>query len=186
MRAAAFAFLVLAACAPTSPQEAQDAAAAGCSAQSTGPWRPAGQAPLVISAAANGPSCADAVATLTIANAAGVALWTQAYPVAQVMSLADRSQNPEALREALDEWINPDTIGTHTTSDLPAWGEGQEAPASGEFPFYPEEGIDRAAYEALRAAALPTFCHVQGMESIACVALENGRVRKIGLQTFPG
>lgn len=57
---------------------------------------------------------------------------------------------------------------------------------SGEFPFYVEEGLDRAAYEAVRGRDAPMFCYIQGMESAACLALEDGRLAKIGVQSFPG
>jgi len=33
---------------------------------------------------------------------------------------------------------------------------------------------------------VPVFCYVQGMESMACVALQNGEMTKVGVQTFPG
>ena len=59
-------------------------------------------------------------------------------------------------------------------------------PRSGEFPFYPEPYYDRSGYEVLRQSDVPLFCYVQGMESIACVALENGRMEKVGVQSFPG
>jgi hypothetical protein len=57
----------------------------------------------------------------------------------------------------------------------------------GEFPFYPEEGMDQVTYEQIRAEKQKIFCYVQGMESIACVAIsKNGAATKIGVQTFPG
>ena len=59
-------------------------------------------------------------------------------------------------------------------------------PMSGEFPLYLEDGTTREDYAALRVKKLPMFCYVQGMESQACLALEDGGLRKIGAQSFPG
>jgi hypothetical protein len=57
----------------------------------------------------------------------------------------------------------------------------------GEFPFYPEQGIERDMYEKTRAANLGTFCFVQGMESVGCYVVEpQGPLRKIGAQSLPG
>ena len=66
------------------------------------------------------------------------------------------------------------------------WPPGAQQPASGEFPFYPEEGVDRDYYEKARAARAPLFCYVQGMESMSCVAIIEGGMVKLGVQSFPG
>jgi hypothetical protein len=56
-----------------------------------------------------------------------------------------------------------------------------------EFPFYLEpEWNDRVGYEELRARNAPMYCYVQGMESLACLALQDGQLYKIGVQSFPG
>ena len=81
----------------------------------------------------------------------------------------------------MSTWIVCDS-----TADLPVWPAGADAPDAGEFPFYVEEGFDRTGYEGMRAADRAMFCYVQGMESLACVAAVDGRLDKIGVQTFPG
>jgi hypothetical protein len=89
------------------------------------------------------------------------------------------------MTRALGEWL----LQSHTfrsTADLPPWKKGDEQPTSGEFPFYPEAGVDRDGYEQWRAQRLPVFCYVQGMESMSCVVLKDGQMTKIGVQTFPG
>ena len=97
------------------------------------------------------------------------------------------ARDPEAMREVLAEWIDPASNTTlQTSSALPEWPANAQAPQNGEFPFYPEEGYDRAAYNTLRANNLPLLCYVQGMESVACLALGDGELTKIGVQTFPG
>jgi hypothetical protein len=78
------------------------------------------------------------------------------------------------------------TQGFTTTGQLPPWAEGADAPEAGEFPFYPAPGADRASHMAWRAANAPMFCHVQGIESASCLAIENGSVTELGVQSFPG
>ena len=73
-----------------------------------------------------------------------------------------------------------------TTAALPEWPASAEAPQSGEFPFYPDDGVDREAYATLRTQNLPLFCYVQGMESLRCVAFNQGEIGSVGLQLFPG
>ena len=38
----------------------------------------------------------------------------------------------------------------------------------------------------LRGARVPMFCYVQGLESMACVALTSDGITKVGVQSFPG
>jgi hypothetical protein len=46
--------------------------------------------------------------------------------------------------------------------------------------------VGRVGGEAARAARLPVFCYVQGMESMACVMWKDGGITKLGVQLFPG
>ncbi|MBL8549111.1 MAG: hypothetical protein JNJ73_03935 [Hyphomonadaceae bacterium] len=156
-----------------------------CSARAIGAWRPAASAPLRVEAYAEGPNCTQAVATLVVRDATGGILWADAFAAARVMSLAD-ARDALAMRAALARWIDPAATRLARASDLPPWPANAEYPASGEFPFYPESWLDRASYEALRARGDPIFCYVQGMESIACLALSGGQLSKVGVQTFPG
>jgi hypothetical protein len=96
------------------------------------------------------------------------------------------AESVEDMQRRLNEWVNPPGAARDSTGDLPVSAAGARSPMSGEFPFYVEEGVDRARYEGLRGRDAPMFCYVQGMESEACLAFENGRVTKIGVQSFPG
>lgn len=178
------ALAVLAACtqeAAGPPGEAQTAEAANnCPAQASASWDA-----FTIEAVARGGHCAQAQATLTIRNANGDLAYAETYEVAQVMVLAG-AESPADIERMLREWVSPPGAAKDSTGDLPVWEAGAEQPMSGEFPFYPEEGMDRAAYEALRRSDAPMFCYVQGMESEACLVVQNGAVTKIGVQTFPG
>jgi hypothetical protein len=98
------------------------------------------------------------------------------------------AQNATDMKAALGDWVDQRASTVKTTADLPEWAEGAETPMLGEFTFYPESGMDRETWNAVRAAKAPAFCYVQGMESMACVMLdkESGYVSKLGVQTFPG
>lgn len=178
----ALAALALAAC--SQGEAPPQAAAAGCAAEASTTWA-AGDTRFSIAAQTAGADCAQASATLTIRGADGTVDWTESFPAAQVMTLAG-ARDAAAMRAALTDWIDPATIDMHTTGALPAWAANAETPMQGEFAFYPEEGIARAEYEALRGRDAPLYCFVQGMESAACLAYEDGRIEKIGVQTFPG
>lgn len=173
--------LLLAACnqATETAGDAGQTAENGCPANASGAWEN-----FQVEASANGADCATAEATITIRDG-DTELWSQTYPVSQVMVLAG-PESVDDMQRRLNEWVNPPGAARNSTGDLPIWTTNAENPMSGEFPFYAEEGVDRAAYEAIRGRDTPMFCYVQGMESEACLALENGRVTMIGVQSFPG
>ncbi|GAM98399.1 hypothetical protein U91I_02032 [alpha proteobacterium U9-1i] len=176
--------LALAACGDTREPTAQVSPAGECAVNAAHPWNAAGTT-LSVEASTSGPDCALAEATLTIRAPAGEILWTESYPSARVMILADAT-NPQSMQTALNEWISFENTTIPTSGALPDWPQGQAYPPNGEFPFYPEEGTDRADYMALRGRDAPLFCYVQGMESLACLVWENGALTKVGVQTFPG
>lgn len=180
---AAVCVLGLAACAQPArqtgaPSQAEQAAD-DCAAAASGTWES-----FQIDAHASGPDCATAQATITIRNGQAT-LWSESYPADRVMVLAGAASVADMQRR-LSEWVDPPGAALDSTGDLPQWPAGAETPSSGEFPFYAEEGLTRARYEALRSRDAPMFCYVQGMESQACLTLENGRAVKIGVQTIPG
>lgn len=187
MRILAMAVAVtLGACgAATDEPEVRQAAANGCPASTSTNWTPQSGVVFTIDAATTGTDCAQASATITIRRAGGETLWSETHPAAEVMVLAG-AETPQDMQRRLGEWISPGGAAADSAGDLPAWKTGEEAPMSGEFPFYPEDGLDRTSYEALRTRDAPVFCYVQGMESLACLAWDNGALAKVGLQTFPG
>ena len=176
---------VLALAAACAPAEEREQMSAGCDARATAQWQ-GGDATFNIEASSAGPDCARAVATLVIRDASGAPLYAQSYPASQIMVLAP-AQDTAAMQTALQDWAAYDNHTMATTSALPEWPRDAAAPANGEFPFYPDEGYnDRTAYAALRQANAPLFCYVQGMESMACLALRDGMLERIGVQSFPG
>jgi|CXWL01.1.fsa_nt_gi hypothetical protein len=178
--------LALAACDPSAEQPGQTREAAnGCPAAAASSWTADDGVVFIIGASAIGADCAQANAALSIQNAAGETVLNEAYPVDEVMTLAG-AESVEDMQRRLAEWINPAGAGPDSTGDLPEWVQGEDNPMSGEFPFYVEAGMGRAGFEALRARDLAMFCYEQGMESVACLAVDNGELKRIGLQTFPG
>ena len=168
------------------PLQFQSRAAAGygCDVSASQLWAP-GRLPVHrVEAFSHGPSCAHAVVVIVVRGPNGVPLWNDSMPAAQVMTFAGLNTR-QNMGVALRDWMTQNHL-FKTSADLPVWKKGDAAPTSGEFPFYPDEGVDRDYYEQVRAGKVPVFCYVQGMESIACVVLKDGGMTKIGLQTFPG
>lgn len=182
----AIAALALAACGARDDAPAPLVEAANlCPASTNSTWAAGANAVFSIDAAVTGPDCAQATATIAIHTPGGATVWTQSYPAEQLMTLAGATA-PEDMQRRLGEWIVPGGAAADSTGDLPEWSAQDDSPMNGEFPFYPEEGIDRAAYAALRARDAPMYCYVQGMESLACLAWDSGALTLVGLQTFPG
>lgn len=160
--------------------QSAEAAANGCPAQASSSWQE-----FQIEAVASGADCAQARATLTIRNDDGAVLHTATVDAAQTFGLAG-AESVADMERRLHEWAAPPGAAMDSTGDLPIWAANAERPGEGESAFHPEAGIDRASYEALRGGDAPMFCFAQGMESQVCLFSENGVVRKIGMQTFPG
>jgi hypothetical protein len=160
-------------------------AASDCSAAAWRNWAPVKGRSYRAEAYSNGRNCAQAIVTIAVRGPDGTVLWSDAAPGAHVMTFAGVTTRADMVK-ALGEWLMQEHT-FKTSADFPPWPEGEEGPKSGEFPFYPEAGYDRDAYEQVRAQKLPVFCYVQGMESMACLTLtREGQMDKIGVQSFPG
>lgn len=160
-------------------------AAADCSAAAWRAWAPVKGRAYRTEAFSNGGNCATAVVTIAVRGPDGTVLWSDAAPGAHVMTFAGVKTRAEMVK-ALGDWLTQEHM-FKTSADLPPWGVGDETPKSGEFPFYPEAGVDRETYEQIRAQRLPVFCYVQGMESLACLTvMREGQMEKVGVQLFPG
>lgn len=179
-------FGALSACSPPAgkPEAAPPAteAAADCAASATRTWTAAGVA-YAVSIATTGATCADAQAALKVTAPDGAVVHQEVLPAATTFELRDAA-TADAMKTALGAVLDAGT-DMADTSALPAWEKGADGPG-GEFPFIPEDGVDRAAYEKLRAAKSPMLCYVQGGESIGCWRLDGAKMIKIGAQTFPG
>lgn len=176
--AAASAFLIAA---------AMPALADDCNARASSVWEPGNGQTYTIEMLTDGATCDQAIATYVVRGPDGAPLYYNIYQASQVMVLAGQPTKAD-MEAALFQWgmqdAGPD--GVAHTGSLPEWKAGAEAPEAGEFPFYPEASIDQTYYEQLRAAKAPMICFVQGMESLACLALYEGGFVVVGVQTFPG
>jgi hypothetical protein len=170
--------------APSLLASAPAPAQARCSLSASTPWvNTAGR--YRIEAFSDGPDCARAVATLVIRSSSGAVLHHRSYQAEQVMPLSD-ARSRQAMQTALRSWVRGSGPEPQTTASLPNWPARADAPAGSEFPFYPEDGVTRDDYLAVKAKRLPYFCYVQGMESLACFVADKGGLEKLGVQTFPG
>lgn len=166
-------------------EQASQAAAGNCAQSASRPWAPVKTRAYRAEAFSNGPTCSLAVVTLVVRAPNGKVLWVDAAQTDQLMTFVEAKSRKQMAR-ALGEWL-VQSHGFKSTADLPEWKKGADAPASGEFPFYPEADIDRDAYEKIRGEKQPVFCYVQGMESMTCLGLsKDGSLSKIGVQLFPG
>ena len=156
----------------------------GCDAGAWAPWAVPRLGVHRTEAFSHGGNCANAVVMIVVRGPNGAPLWSDSMPSAQLMTFAG-IKSPREMPQALGEWLRQSHL-FKSSADLPPWKKGETAPTSGEFAFYPDASIDRDAYEKTRSARVPVFCYVQGMESLACVVLEDGGMTKLGLQTFPG
>lgn len=159
-------------------------AAGGCEVSAGSVWVPARQRPHRAEAFSHGPNCNKAIVVITVRGPDGTPQWIDAMKASDLMTFAD-VKTTKAMQAALKDWISQ-SAGLKSTADLPSWPPGAQQPSSGEFPFYVEEGVDRDYYEKARNARAPLFCYVQGMESMACIAMIEGGMVKLGVQSFPG
>jgi hypothetical protein len=177
---AAAAALCISACTRFGEGESASSAA-GCAAVAATEWQG-----FNVEASTRGPDCARAAVMLVFrASGSGEIARMETHRAMDLMTLAS-VDDAAAMETALGEWIDQSSPDFATTADLPEWPANAEAPVSGEFPFYPAEGTTREAYDVIRARAAPLFCYVQGMESINCLALVDGDLDSVGVQTFPG
>ncbi len=162
------------------------AQAAGCNVGVAKAWVPFKGAVYGSEAYSNGATCAGAVVTIVVRAPDGNVVWVDAAPAAQLMPFVD-VKTPQRMQAGLNDWVSQQHP-FKSTGDLPEWKKGADAPAMlGEFPFYAEPGVDQESYAQIRADRLAIFCYVQGMESMACVAIaRDGSATKVGVQLFPG
>lgn len=187
------AVLAVSACSPA-PEKSADAsgdksteaaAPSNCNASASSSWAAGGDETLTVEGTTTGADCAGAEARFTLRRPGGSALYEQAFPANQIMVLAGATSVAD-MKSRLQAWVGGGGAALDNTSDLPEWAAGAANPGASEFPFHPYGGMDRAAYETLRAANAPMLCFVQGMESQACFWLDAGALRRIGEQQIPG
>ncbi len=127
---------------------------------------------------ASGPTCSQAVATISLRQSHNEAIWTHSYIARQLLNFSQtKIVDGKAMTKALRDWISGEGFSKSVDA----------LKMDGEFPFRPAEGIDAATVAQYRKGKLPLFCYVQGMESGNCLAKnKNGTLIELGIQSFPG
>lgn len=132
------------------------------------------QAPDIITASAEGPSCAQAVVTLVARNAQGDPLWAFAstYYDMTAGGVPPEGAPPVALEEIdrfLASWAD---VTTMRSGELPEWREGVATLAESATTFAYETPFDRDVYEMLRARNLPMICYASAVEATQCLIVD--------------
>lgn len=169
--ACAFA-LLLAACQP--PAQTADNEAGACTRTATKQIAWTGtEATDTVTARAEGPSCAQAVVTLTVRNANGDPLWTFAstYYDMTVGGRTDQAPavSPEEVDSFLAGWVD---VTLNHSGDLPAWAPDADtlSAANDGVSYFTE--LDRDMYEGLRARNLPQLCYAAAVEASQCLVMD--------------
>lgn len=166
-----FALLALAACGRSAPHAAVGANCDGSVSHSV-VW--SGATPDTVTARSEGPSCLQAVVTLTVRNAAGDPLWVHAATFyAMDAGGAPPAGAPpitnERMETFLDAWSN---VNVSQSGALPEWREGVASLTDSVTTFGYETAFERGPYEALRARDLPMLCFASAVASVSCLVID--------------
>lgn len=171
---AGFALLMLSACGQAPSPAGSTATGCARSATHAVNWSNPG-APDVITARAEGPSCAQAAVTLTLRNAAGDPLWTYAathYALTAGDGLPAEGfpvVSPEQMDAFLAGWAD---VSEMRTSALPAWRTDVATLGESAETFAYDTPFDREVYEMLRTRDLPMLCYAAGAEASDCLIID--------------
>jgi len=162
--------LALAAC---DPRAADESAGCALSATQTIAFSTEGETD-VIEARAEGPSCAQAVVTLSLRTAAGDPLWVFAgtyYDMAYggVPPEGAAPVSREDMERFLKSWAD---VTTAKTGALPAWPEGAASLSAGSNGIAYDTPFDRETYEMLRARDLPQLCYAAAVAATQCLIID--------------
>jgi hypothetical protein len=140
----------------------------------------------VITARAEGPSCAQATVMLTLRNAEGDALWAFASTyndMAYGGAPAPDAPAPAAedVERFLTGWAD---FTTMRSGELPEWREGAASLAENVEGLSYETPFNREAYEMLRGRDLPTLCYAAGMEASQCLIIDPATHAPIRIVAF--
>lgn len=164
--------LLLAACQP--PAQTADNSAGACTRTATKQIAWTGiEATDTVTARSDGPSCAQAVVTLTIRNAAGDPLWTYASTYYDMTVGGRTDQAPAVSAEEVDRflagWVD---VTLNRSGELPEWAADADtlSAANDGISYFTE--LDRDMYEGLRARNLPQLCFAAAVEASQCLVID--------------
>jgi hypothetical protein len=157
-------------------QPAREAAGSGCARSATHDvtWSDA-NAPDTITASSDGPSCAQAIITLSIRNAAGDALWAHAetYYALTAGDGLPAGEQPAVSPEQMDSFLTGLARVSETrSSTLPEWREGVATLSESAQTFSYDTPFDRETYEMLRGRDLPMLCYAAAAEASDCLIID--------------
>jgi hypothetical protein len=154
---------------------APNAAAAACSQTVTHnvTWSQS-DAPDVITAHGEGPSCKQAVVTFVARNAQGDPLWTFAstyydLKMGGIPPEGAAEVSEDELQRFLTSWADVTEIHAN---ELPEWREDMSRPGEGVEALGYETPFDREVYEAMRTRNLPTICYAAAVAAVQCLIID--------------
>ena len=128
--------------------------------------------PDIVVARAEGPSCKQAIVTLTIRNANGEPLWAHAE-LYQRMVGGDTPLETEPTAEEIDRFLNSwADLTVAKTSALPEWPASAQTLAEAVQGMSYSTYFGRDAYEMLRARDLPEACFAISTEGSECIVMD--------------
>lgn len=164
--------LTLVACAPaTAPPQTRN----GCAREATHAitWTDA-SAPDIVTARAEGPSCAQAIVTLTIRDATGDPLLAFADTYDALVSGGPPPEDaPAPTTEQIDAFLaNWADVTQMNASALPAWRDDAPSLTASAQGFSYETPFTREAYEMVRERDLPLVCFAAAVEGSQCLVID--------------
>ena len=143
-------------------------------------------APDIVTAQAQGPSCAQAMLTLEIRNARGASLWafTTAYADLVAGGGGPEAAPPVSAAEMdafLAGWAD---LSAMRSSELPAWREGEASPTDSVQNFSYRTPLTRAEYEHLRTRGLAMLCYAAATETSACLIADPASGAPVVIASF--
>ncbi len=112
-----------------------------------------------ITVRAFGPSCDKATGHFDVRAPDGAPIWAWTAPLPRAFGDVFPPQEPEAMRDFLERWAQPEIT---TTQTAPAWAALEPGLTT----------LDQVTYEDIRARNLPMLCHASGTGRQACVFWE--------------
>lgn len=112
-----------------------------------------------ITARASGPSCDKAIGVYEIRAADGYPIWAWAAPLSHRFGDVFAPNEPDAMRDFLARWAQPNLGATHSA---PAWASLEPGQTT----------LDQVTYDDIRARDLPMLCHASGTGRETCIFWE--------------
>lgn len=128
-----------------------------------------------ITTTAEGPTCAQAVVTFVVRNAAGDPLWAFAstyydLTMGGVPPEGAAAVSNEQMDAFLAGWAN--VTEERTAAFLPEWREGVDTLSASAQTFSYDTPFDRETYEQLRTQDLKLICYQAALEGTQCLIVD--------------